>query len=131
MTPPLMAEVAMRWLDDGTGEKLMAWQRNEAKARMKIAADALAGHDIYGHEHSYQIWLTLPDPWRGETVRQQAEARGVFLLSGESFVVGRQPAPHAIRICIGSCRTQGELEQGMTIIRDILNGPGGAAPVIA
>ncbi len=131
MVPPLMNEVAMRWFADGSADDMIRWQRAEAEARMTIAADALRGFDIRGHEHSYQIWLELPDPWRASTFRQRAEEKGVYFLSGEAFTVGRQPAPHAIRICVGSCRTRDEIKDGVKILTDILAGPPGPATVIA
>lgn len=131
MTPPMMAEIAMRWLADGTGDEMIKWQRAEAQARMEIAADALDGFSIRGHKHSYQIWLELPEPWRADVLRDQAMRKGVFFLTGDAFVVGRQPAPHAIRICVGSCRTRDEVRQGVETIRDILQGPAAGNPVIA
>lgn len=131
MTPPLMAEIAMRWLADDTGAELIAWQRAEAQARMKIASELLAGQNIRGHEHCYQIWLELPEPWRADAFRKEAEERGVAFLSGESFAVGRQPAPHAVRLCVGSCRTRDEVAAGIGIVRDILERPTGGTPVVA
>ncbi|WNJ98977.1 PLP-dependent aminotransferase family protein [Thalassospiraceae bacterium LMO-JJ14] len=131
MTPPLMAEVATRWLADGTGDEMIRWQRAEAEARMEIAVDALGEFSIRGHKHSYQIWLELPDPWRAEAVRDQAARRGIYFLSGDSFVFGRQQAPHAIRLCVGSCRTRDEVRQGVETVRDILRGPVAGTPVIA
>lgn len=131
MTPPLMAEVASRWLRDGSGDEMIKWQRTEAEARMQIAADALGEFSIRGHKHSYQIWLELPEPWRADVVRDQAARKGIFFLTGDAFVVGRQQAPHAIRICVGSCRTRDEVRQGVEVIRDILNGPVAVTPVIA
>lgn len=130
MTAPLMAEIATRWIEDGTGEKMMEWQCNEASARMKIAAEVLDGYDIAGHEHSFQIWMQLPEPWRANVFRRQAEARGVYVLAGEDFVIGRYPAPHAVRICVGSCRTRDEVREGAEIIRNILGKPPGV-PVAA
>jgi DNA-binding transcriptional MocR family regulator len=131
MTPPLMAEIAMRWLNDGSADEMIAWQRQEAEARMKIASDVLGEFDIRGHQHSYQVWLELPEPWRASSFRQRAEEKGVYFLSGEAFVVGRQPAPHAARLCVGSCRTREEVQEGVEIIHDILRNPTPGAPVIA
>ncbi len=131
MTPPLMAEIATRWINDGSGDEMIKWQRAEADERMKIAEQALGAFNIRGHQHSYQIWLELPEPWRADAFRDQAARRGVYFLSGDAFVVGRQAAPHAIRICVGSCRTRDEVKQGVEIVRDILNGPTTGSPVIA
>lgn len=131
MTPPLMAEIALRWIKGGIGDEMTQWQRNEAEVRMKIATDLLDGYQFQGHGHSYQIWLELPEPWRAETFRDQAARKGVYFLSGDAFVVGRQPAPHAIRICVGSCRTREEVAEGVGIIRDLLATPAVTTPVIA
>lgn len=131
MVPPLMAEVAYRWLNTGLGDEMIDWQRKEAEARMKIAVEALGDHVIRGHQHSYQIWMELPDPWRGDTFRREAEAKGVYFLSGESFVVGRHPAPHAARMCVGSCRTRPEVKEGFEILADILERSTPAAQVVA
>ncbi len=131
MVPPLMAEIATRWLADGSADEMIRWQRQEAETRMAIAVKALSQFDIRGHEHSYQIWLDLPEPWRAASFRQRAEEKGVYFLSGEAFAVGRHPAPHAVRLCVGSCRTREEVREGMEILRDILNSPAGPAPVVA
>lgn len=131
MVPPLMAEVAYRWLNSNLGDEMINWQRKEAEARMKIAVDALGDQVIRGHQNSYQIWMELPEPWRGDAFRREAEARGVYFLSGESFSVGRQPAPHAARMCVGSCRTRAEVKEGFEILADILERSTPAAQVVA
>ena len=131
MTPPLMAEIGLRWITDGIGDEMTLWQRQEAEIRMKLATDLLQGFQFQGHEHSYQIWLELPEPWRAETFRDQAARKGVYFLSGDAFVVGRHAAPHAIRICVGSCRTREEVTEGVSIIRDLLQSTAVGTPVIA
>lgn len=131
MVAPLMAEVASRWLENGLGDEMIGWQRKEAEARMNIAVEALGDHQLRGHQHSYQIWMELPEPWRGDAFRREAEARGVYFLSGESFVVGRHPAPHAARMCVGSCRTRDEVKEGFEILADILERSPPAAQVMS
>jgi len=131
MVPPLMAEVAARWMESGLGDEMIGWQRREAEARMKIAVEALGDYPIRGHQHSYQIWMELPEPWRGDAFRREGEARGVYFLSGDSFVVGRQSAPHAARMCVGSCRTRDEVKEGFGILADILERSPPAAQVMA
>ncbi len=43
MTPPLMAEVAARWVHDGTADELVVRRRREAQERLELAREVLAG----------------------------------------------------------------------------------------
>lgn len=132
MTPPLMAEVARRWIMSGIGDEMVAWQRGEARARLDLAAETFRGHKFRGYPDGYHIWLELPEPWRADAFRQEAEKKDVYVLSGESFVVGRAAPPHAVRVCVGACRTREEVQRGLDILKGILDGaPGAAAAVVA
>ena len=51
---------------------------------------------------SPHVWLPLPEQWRAEDFVEAAAADGVTIAPTHSFVVGRRPMPHAVRLCIGS-----------------------------
>lgn len=131
MTPPLMAEIARRWILSGVADETVAWQRREARHRTAMAAETFRGQHFRGHENAYHIWLDLPEPWRANAFRREAEKRGVYVLSAESFVVGRAPSPHAVRVCVGACRSREEVQRGLDILKDILESTPGAPPVVA
>src|SRR5690606_7537271 len=42
MATPLMAEIATRWVQDGTAKELVSWQREALHRRHAIAAEVLA-----------------------------------------------------------------------------------------
>jgi len=131
MTAPLMAEIATRWIFDGTGDDLISWQRAETRKRTHIAFEALQEFPLRHAPDALHLWLDLPQPWRANDFQKECERRGVRLLSAEAFTVGRAPAPHAVRICIGGRNSIGDIKQGMDIIADTLrNGPGAGFPVI-
>lgn len=121
MTAPLMAEIARRWISDGTGTELIKWQRQQARKRTQLAVDALNEFDIRYDPAGFHVWLELPHPWRGDGFRSEAERLGVRLASGEAFVVGRDAAPHALRICLGGAKSATDVTRGLEIITNILN----------
>ncbi len=131
MTPPLMAEIARRWIEDGTGNELANWQRQAAGERLKYAAQVLQGQTFAYHPAGHFIWLELPLPWRAADFKAAAEARGVLVPSADSFVVGRQAAPHAVRIAIGTHNADADTSaKGIDILANILKSPTSISPAM-
>ncbi|MBT6095780.1 MAG: PLP-dependent aminotransferase family protein [Rhodospirillaceae bacterium] len=131
LTAPLMAEIASRWINDGTGEALARWQTEAMATRFAIANEFLADLKPKHHPAGHYVWLDLPEPWRASDFKAEAESRGVMLLTGESFAVGRAPAPHAVRLGISKPDTDEQVRRGLEILADILRaGPGGALQAI-
>ncbi len=128
MTPPLMAEIASRWINENIADKLNEWQRDEASVRQKIAADHLSEHNYLAHNDAFSIWMPLEAPWRGDTFRREAEARGVKVLSNEAFAVGQASVPHGVRICLGYEMSRRRVTKGLEIIADLLAGREGPGP---
>ena len=123
--PPLTAEVASRWIEDGTGMKILEGRRSEAVARLVIADRILDGHDISGAPGRIHVWLKLPEPWRANEFAAEARRRKVVVTPAETFAVGRTNPPHAVRICLGMPRTRQTLIAGLEILADLLSGPAG------
>ncbi len=121
MTPPLMAEIARRWMADGSGDELIAWQRQQARIRTELAIETLDGFTFASDPNAYHVWLDLPAPWRGESFRAEAARQGIRLASGEAFVVGRTPAPNALRICTGGRNSLEDVKRGLETLTRILN----------
>ncbi len=130
MTPPLMAEIARRWITDGTGDRLTEFHRVDSERRSSLAVDYLKRGKLRFDPAAYHIWLELPEPWRASAFRQEAEAQGVLLYTGDTFAVGRAPAPHAVRICTGAPETEEEMIRGLKILAKILADPRATGPSI-
>ena len=120
MAAPLMAEIASEWISDGTADGLIEQKRLEASARQEIASRALKGFKFNAHPFSFHLWLQLPEQWCRNEFLAQLKRRGVIVTAPEAFVPGRDEVPHAVRVCLGSPRTRGELESGLGIIREVL-----------
>jgi DNA-binding transcriptional MocR family regulator len=123
MTPPLNAEVVATWIADGTAERLIEWQRDEARARQSIAASQLVGIPYASGDASFHVWLELPAPWRADDFVDQARSRGVAVAPADIFAAGRAPAPHAVRIALSAPAERASLERALGILAEILRAP--------
>ena len=122
LAPPILAEMASRWIADGTAQELVAWQRREATARRDIAAAHLGEMVDQTPPPCNHLWLPLPDPWRADQIISLARNRGLRLASPETFSVGRTPTPQAIRLSLGAARDRDSLAKGAETLSEILKG---------
>lgn len=127
---PLTAAVASTWIGNGTADTLLAARRLEARARQAIAVEALAGADLQTQPEAYYLWLRLPEPWRGDAFATEARARGVLVTPAEAFAVGREPAPHAVRLCLGAARTHESLRRGLDVVAGLLRAEDAAGSAV-
>lgn len=140
MAAPLMAEIAARWIHDGTAERIVARKRAEAAARRALALRALDGADVVSHPAAYHLWLRLREPWRAEAFAIAARGRGVAVTPASAFAAveargrsraGAPDVPEAVRVCLGAPRDRAELERGLRVLSDLLTAPPEAAPLPA
>ncbi len=120
MVPPLMAEVASDWIDNGTADRVAEQNRKETAARQELARRILDGLSFSTHPLSFHLWLNLPEPWRADDFVAQAARRGVAVTPPSSFTVGGEQPPHAVRLCLGGPHSRAKLEEGLTIIVNLL-----------
>lgn len=121
--PALPAEVATRWIADGTADRIADRQRSEAKARQRMARAILPPSLIVGDDSAQHMWLELPDPWRNDDFVAEARRRQVQVLPADTFVVGRASAPHAVRLSLCTPETRADLERGLDTLAQVLAGP--------
>ena len=128
---PLAAEIATRLIEDGTVQRLARQRRDEAAARQRVLAEQLSGYDFRASAAGFHTWLTLPPPWRANDFAARVRQRGVAIIPAEAFVVGRAPAPHAVRVCLGGTTSRTELAGGLAILSRLLEeGPGADTMVV-
>jgi DNA-binding transcriptional MocR family regulator len=119
MASPLLAEVATRWLQDGTAGRLIEQTRRETAARQELARELLSGCDFSTHPHAFHLWLQMPEPWCANDFVALAARRGVAVTPPAAFVPGRGPSPHAVRVCLGG-PSRPRLAEGLKILRELL-----------
>lgn len=119
MATPLMAEIATKWVSDGTAFELVRWQRTAIRRRHAIAEEVLAGAGFRAHPESLHLWLPLPGGRGEEGFVSQARLQGVAIAPGLSFRTSDAPWSPAVRISLGSTGEQ-ELRTGLGVIAKLL-----------
>ena len=121
MASPLSAEVATRWIREGTADRIVANHRREMAARRDLARKILAAWETDCPQGSLHLWLHLPEPWRSMDFVAEAKLKGVLIAPAEAFAIGRRETPDAVRIGIGLPRDRVSLETGLRILADLLD----------
>ncbi|MFC4465962.1 PLP-dependent aminotransferase family protein [Streptomyces xiangluensis] len=128
-------EAAVRWIGDGTVERLVAAKRADARARQRVVEEWLGEFAVRADPYAYYTWWELPPPWRADTFTAAAAARGVALTPGRAFAVEPQRTPQAERTPAARPATPGSaadavrlglasvsvpvLEEALSIVRDV------------
>lgn len=119
--PALNGEIVRRWIDNGTAERFVRTQAEEALARHTMAMDVLGEFRGSGHPASFHHLLELPHPWTAEDFTAAARDRGVAVLPARLFAVGGRHHPEAVRLSLCQPRRRRDLQHGLETIRDILH----------
>lgn len=119
MATPIVAEIASRWVDDGTAMKLVEWQRRALHGRHRVAAAALAGIDYRSHPESLHLWVPLGDGRPEAAFVSHVRMNGVAIAPGTSFRVAEGEWQPAVRISLGSTSEE-ELRSGLTVVANLL-----------
>mgnify|MGYP002621478861 FL=1 len=119
MATPLVAEIATKWVQDGTAVQLVDWQRAAIRRRHAIAAEVLAGVDFRAHSESLHIWLPLPGGRAEDGFVAHARLQGVAIAPGVSFRTSEAPWSPAVRISLGST-SEAELRTGLGVVAQLL-----------
>ncbi len=119
MATPLMAEIASRWLSDGTALELLNWQRGRLARRNAIAARVLQGIDYQSTPNGMHIWLPIPEAWREGDFVVHARHGGVAVAAGANFAVREPQAVQGVRICL-CAGSEKDIEQGLTVIARLM-----------
>lgn len=117
-TPGVMTAIACQWIEDGTVARLEREKRQDAMARQRIAAEVFHGLPRMSHPASYFFWLPLAEEARADRVVADLLARRISVSTAEPFSTAN-PAPHAIRMALGSVDTH-TLRQALLEVRSVV-----------
>lgn len=122
MPTPLMVEIATRWINDGTAERLTERQKIVTHTRVEMLRAHLGPHGLISHPTAHHAWLPLSDSWRSEDFRVELERLGVHVLAESAFAPGRKPTAPAVRLTVGQPSADLAIERAAEIIADALTG---------
>jgi DNA-binding transcriptional MocR family regulator len=121
MSPPLMTALATRWIADGALEPITAAIRRENGERQKLAAAILGRTRFAADPHGHHLWLPMPSRWRAADFAERADRSGVAIVPGPVFSI--DATAEAVRISLGVAPDQATLEDGLTLLADLLAEP--------
>ena len=121
MATPMVAEIASKWVTDGTAIELVNWQRKALHRRHAIVSEVLGEIKYMAHRESLHVWLPLGGNRSEESFVAQARLQGVAIAPGSSFRTSAAPWDPAVRISLGST-TEEELRSGLTAIAQLALG---------
>lgn len=115
MATPLIAEIATRWIADGTVEEMLAFQKEQFTRRNALARHALRGLDLRSLESGMHVWLNLSPDWSVPDFVALARNDGVAVASSGNFELTDTRVSHGVRICLGGTK-EAELTEGLRIL---------------
>lgn len=118
---PLLAEIAARWMTDGTAAAIRDARRAEAAERFRIAKQALRGRAFRGHPAGYFVWLELPEGRSALDVVSEARDLGVLIGPAHIFAADPAAAPNAVRISLGAAASRAELANGLDVLTRLID----------
>ncbi|WP_342641022.1 PLP-dependent aminotransferase family protein [Rhodoligotrophos ferricapiens] len=118
MATALLAELATRWVENGTAMELMLWQREALRRRHAMAREVFTDIPYRSHPNALHLWVPLKGHDEAQFVAH-ARLHGVAVAPGASFFI--PPAVHrnAIRVSIGST-SEAELRPGLERLAHLL-----------
>ncbi|NTB99765.1 PLP-dependent aminotransferase family protein [Agrobacterium tumefaciens] len=112
----LTAEIATRWVENGTARRLLDVQRAEVRARQRIATDILGDHIASSHPLSFCAWLKVPPRWTEDGLVRALTNQNVAVTPSEPFIAGPGHGG-GIRICLGGRLNHSSLVKALTTVR--------------
>jgi len=126
--PSLQAEIVCRWIQAGYATELCLWQRHEIDRRWKVAAEKLPELLKFDAIPAPFAWSVLPDAWRASDFAVHLRQQNVTVIEAFHFSIGRASVPEAIRISLTTPSSNEVFEQGLAIIRQVLDAGPQPAP---
>lgn len=118
MATPLMAEIAMRWHENGTMDRMLSAQRDALASRNLLAERMLPGRTL-GFRHGLHRWLELPHGANEAALTAALLDRGIAVAPGARFAVAGGQYRPAMRICLGA-PSRRDLSTALRIISEIV-----------
>lgn len=121
MASPLTAEIAARWIEDGTADRLLAQMRGEMATRRRLALEILGRWNPACPEGGLHVWLPLPGERDAEDFVGEARQRGVIVAPAPVFACGSRSPLNGVRISLGKPRERAQLETALKILARVLS----------
>ncbi|GAA0780447.1 PLP-dependent aminotransferase family protein [Roseibium denhamense] len=99
---PLMADIAARWIEDGTAAELLSWQQKTLDRRNQLVREILSPIPFNSSSNGLHIWLPLPGEWTEDAFIETARQKGIVVAPGSAFALPEAQTKPGIRVCLGT-----------------------------
>ncbi len=117
---PLGAEIARRWIADGTANVRLQRQRRELSARWKLVRTILTGNELEGASASPHLWLPFVRGRDSQRVADLARRAGVAVVPSETFAAAIHAEPAGIRVSLGAASSRTRLQEALNRLASVL-----------
>lgn len=118
---PFLLELSARLIHTGKADSIASQRREYTRQQNQIVSRYLDQYEIHGEEDCPFRWVLLPEAFTGKSFEICARNEGVIVYSGDRFLVGSSRTPAAVRISVTAARNSAEFEEGIKILRRILD----------
>lgn len=120
MGSPLLAEIASRWIEDGSAEHLIEIQKRALNIRHNMVSEVLGEYANYHHPASLSVWVNIPSRWSTAKLADILRRRGIAITLPDPFAVRQNHNQNAFRLCLGADMEDEEMYRAITEIRNTL-----------
>jgi DNA-binding transcriptional MocR family regulator len=117
---PFMLELAARLIHTGIADIIATERRSYTLEQNEIVNRHLGEYEILGEGECPFRWIPLSEAFTGKSFEICAKNEGVQVYSGERFLVGNSTDRRAVRISVTAARNSTEFEEGIKILKRIL-----------
>ncbi|TCK39530.1 GntR family transcriptional regulator [Paraburkholderia sp. BL8N3] len=114
-----VAEIATRWIMDGTAQRLVEIQRERLAARQAVVRDLLGAYVLGSHPQALSVWLRVPDYWQADRIMRELRNRDIAVTSPDPFLVRGAERPNAVRLCVGAEVSETTFRAAVETMREV------------
>ncbi len=119
MASPVTVALATRWINDGTGDALLAAVQRESAERQGLVRALLHGQSYRADAAGFHFWLSLPAPWTRSAFAGHMRATGIGIVASDAFATG-ETAPEAVRVCLGGPADRAQIRDALEFMAHTL-----------
>ena len=124
LAAPLLAEILMRWVHDGSADRIVTARTDATRQRNELARRVLEPLEVTADPAAPHLWLPLPEPWSTGSFVAAARDAGLLVAPGDDFTVDRDHRAHGVRIGLNAELPDRALSDALaTISRLATTGP--------
>jgi DNA-binding transcriptional MocR family regulator len=108
-------------MQDGTLDRMIAFQQQELAARQQMARELLSGCRFKAHPNGMHIWAELPAHWEPEKFARRARQAGVMIFPAEPFLPSPDRSNQHVRISLGAEQSRSRLQTGLNTLNALFD----------